>query len=109
MGYVDGKLSLAQNVDRIFFTKGSKLQNEYDRLFDSVFVNPDAVKSIVEFLSTKNAGFTRKEIIEKQELLVEEVNPKISIWSTLITTFGLEHNEYSGVFTDIILLDDLFE
>ncbi len=108
MGYVDGKLSLAQNVDRFFFTKGSKLQNEYDRLFDSVFVNPDAVKSIVEFLSTKNAGFTRKEIIEKQELLMEEVNPKISIRSTLITTFGLEHNEYCGVFTNIILLDDLF-
>ena len=45
---------------------GSKLQNEYDRLFDSVFVNPEAVKNIVEFLATKNAGYTRKEIIEKQ-------------------------------------------
>ncbi len=66
MGYMDGRLSLAQNVDKLFFSKGSKLQNEYDRLFDSVFVNPDAVKSIVEFLATRNAGYTRKEIIEKQ-------------------------------------------
>jgi len=38
MGYMDGRLSLAQNVDKLFFAKGSKLQNEYDRLFDSVFV-----------------------------------------------------------------------
>ena len=263
MGYMDGRLSLAQNVDKLFFAKGSKLQNEYDRLFDSVFVNPDAVKSIVEFLATKNAGYTRKEIIEKQgasnggrlsrnlnaliasdfvikyvpfgfskkeehyklidpfclfylrfvkdwnqendkywqqnvvsqpvsiwrgfafenvcfnhieqikralgitgvissasawskrdddkegtqidllilrkdnvinmceikyyggeftvkkdyyrkllrrqEMLMEEVSPKVSIRSTLITTYGLEHNEYSGIFTNVVLLDDLFE
>ena len=263
MGYMDGRLSLAQNVDKLFFAKGSKLQNEYDRLFDSVFVNPEAVKSIVEFLATKNAGYTRKEIIEKQgasnggrlsrnlnaliasdfvikyvpfglskkeehyklidpfclfylrfvkdwnqendkywqqnvvsqlvsiwrefafenvcfnhieqikkalgitgvitsasawskrdndnegtqidllisrkdnvinmceikyyggeftvnkdyyrkllrrqEMLMEEVSPKISIRSTLITTYGLEHNEYSGIFTNVVLLDDLFE
>jgi hypothetical protein len=263
LGYMDGRLSLAQNVDKLFFAKGSKLQNEYDRLFDSVFVNPDAVKSIVEFLATKNAGYTRKEIIEKQgasnggrlsrnlnaliasdfvikyvpfgfskkeehyklidpfclfylrfvkdwnqendkywqqnvvsqpvsiwrgfafenvcfnhieqikralgitgvissasawskrdddkegtqidllisrkdnvinmceikyyggeftvnkdyyrkllrrqEMLMEEVSPKVSIRSTLITTYGLEHNEYSGIFTNVVLLDDLFE
>ena len=263
MGYMDGRLSLAQNVDKLFFSKGSKLQNEYDRLFDSVFVNPEAVKSIVEFLATKNAGYTRKEIIEKQgssnggrlsrnlnaliasdfvikyvpfglskkeehyklidpfclfylrfvkdwnqendkywqqnvvsqpvsiwrgfafenvcfnhieqikralgitgvissasawskrnddkegtqidllisrkdnvinmceikyyggeftvnkdyyrkllrrqEMLLEEVSPKVSIRSTLITTYGLEHNEYSGIFTNVVLLDDLFE
>ncbi len=263
LGYMDGRLSLAQNVDKLFFAKGSKLQNEYDRLFDSIFVNPDAVKSIVEFLATKNAGYTRKEIIEKQgasnggrlsrnlnaliasdfvikyvpfgfskkeehyklidpfclfylrfvkdwnqendkywqqnvvsqpvsiwrgfafenvcfnhieqikralgitgvissasawskrdddkegtqidllisrkdnvinmceikyyggeftvnkdyyrkllrrqEMLMEEVSPKVSIRSTLITTYGLEHNEYSGIFTNVVLLDDLFE
>lgn len=262
MGYMDGRLSLAQNVDKLFFAKGSKLQNEYDRLFDSVFVNPEAVKSIVEFLAARNAGYTRKEIIEKQgasnggrlsrnlnaliasdfvikyvpfglskkeehyklidpfclfylrfvkdwnqendkywqqnvvsqpvsiwrgfafenvcfnhieqikralgisgvitsvsawskrdddkegtqidllisrkdnvinmceikyyggeftvnkdyyrkllrrqEMLMEEVSPKVSIRSTLITTYGLEHNEYSGIFTNVVLLDDLF-
>lgn len=263
MGYIDGRLSLAQNIDKLFFSKGSKLQNEYDRLFDSVFVSPEVVKSIVEFLSTRNAGYTRKEIIEKQgasnggrlsrnlnaliasdfvikyvpfglgkkeehyklidpfclfylhfvkgwnqendkywqqnvvsqpvsiwrgfafenvcfnhieqikkalgisgvitsasawskrdddkdgtqidllisrkdnvinmceikyyggeftvnkeyyrkllrrqEILMKEISPKVSIRSTLITTYGVEHNEYSGVFTNVVLLDDLFE
>ncbi len=65
MGYMDGRLSLAQNVDNVFFSRDSKLQNEFDRLFESAFVNPEAVKSIVRFLYTKNAGYTRKEIIEK--------------------------------------------
>lgn len=263
MGYMDGRLSLAQNVDQLFFAKGGVLQNEYDRLFDSVFVSPEAVKGIVEFLYTKNAGYTRKEIIEKtrasnggrlsrnlkalmasdfivkyvpfglgkkeehyklvdpfclfylhfvkgrngendgywqqnvvsqpvavwrgfafenvcfnhigqikralgiqgvstsasawskrdddregtqidllierkdnvvnmceikyyggefrvkkdyyrkllhrQEMLMEEVSPKVSVRSTLITTYGLERNEYSGIFTNTVLLDDLFE
>lgn len=263
MGYVNGEWSLAQNIDRIFFARNAALRDEYDRLFASVFVNPEAVKSIVQLLYTRNAGFTRREITEKlgitdggrlsrnlnaliasdfivkyipfglkkreehyklidpfcifylhfingqkhvspkfwqqnvtsapvtiwrgfafenvcfnhvdqikralgisgvisehsawskksgdeagtqidllisrndnvinmcemkyyggefsvdknyyavilrrQEILAEEVSQKAAIHSTLITTFGLLHNEYSGVFTNVITLDDLFE
>ena len=68
MGYLDRELSLAQNVDRLFFSKNAKLQNEYDRLFDSIFTNPDAVKAIVQLLYTRNAGYTRKEIVEKLKI-----------------------------------------
>ena len=48
-------------------------------------------------------------ILRRQEILAEEVSRKAAIRSTLITTFGLLHNEYSGVFTNVITLDDLFE
>ena len=65
MGYFSTGLSLAQNIDNLFFTKNAKLHNEFDRLFNSIFINPDSVKSIVRFLFTKNAGYTRKEIIDK--------------------------------------------
>lgn len=65
MGYVNGELSLAQNIDRLFFAKNAVLRDEYDRLFASLFVNPEAVKSIVQLLYTRNAGFTRKEITKK--------------------------------------------
>ena len=58
-------LSLSQNIDELFFNEGAKLRFEYDRLFSSVFSNPELVKSIVELLQTKNAGFTRKEITNK--------------------------------------------
>ena len=37
-----------------------------------------------------------------------KVSPKMTIRSTLITTFGLMQNEYSGVFTNVITLNDLF-
>lgn len=65
LGYFDGEYSLAQNVDRIIFAKNAKLKDEYDRLYQSVFINPDTEKAIVTFLATRNAGYTRKEITEK--------------------------------------------
>lgn len=65
LGYMDGELSLAQNIDRIFFSENAKLQDEYDRLFSSIFTNPDAVKRIVQFLYTRRSGYTRQEIIKK--------------------------------------------
>jgi len=65
MGYVNPKMSLAQNVDNLFFGKHAVLKDEYNKLFSSVFINPDAVKNIVRLLYTRNAGYTRKEIVEK--------------------------------------------
>lgn len=61
----NGVWSLAQNIDRLFFARNAALRDEYDRLFASVFVNPEAVKSIAQLLYTRNAGFTRREITEK--------------------------------------------
>ena len=65
MGYVDGEMSLAQNVDNLFFKRNAVLRDEYHRLFASVFVNPEAVKSIVQLLYSRNLGYTRREIVEK--------------------------------------------
>lgn len=59
---LDGRLSLAQNVDQLFFKHNAQFRDEYDRLFASVFSNPEAVKAIVALLYTHRGGFTRKEI-----------------------------------------------
>ena len=50
--------SLAQNVDYLLFRHGSELSNEFDRLFNSLFVNPEDYKHIVRFLSTSSNGYT---------------------------------------------------
>lgn len=65
MGYMNPKMSLAQNIDNVFFKRNAVLKEEYDRLFASVFTNPDAVKKLVDLLYTRNKGFTRKEITQK--------------------------------------------
>lgn len=64
LGYIDSRYSLAQNINRLFFSDKGRLKQEFDRLFDSIFVNPEVSKAIVRFLYTKNAGYTRKEIVE---------------------------------------------
>ncbi len=55
--------SLAQNVDELFFAKGAKLAGEYNRLFSSIFKNPDMSKAIVKLLAKRSKGYTRKEIV----------------------------------------------
>ena len=47
-------------------------------------------------------------LLSRPERIMEMVSPKISIQSTLITTYGLKHNEYSSAFANVITLDDLF-
>ena len=49
-----------------------------------------------------------RKLLRRQEILMKEVNKKTVVRSTLITTFGLKKNEYSGVFTNVITLKDLF-
>jgi len=41
-------------------------------------------------------------------LLSRKISAKASVRGTLITTFGLTDNEYSGVFANVITMDDLF-
>ncbi|MBQ5760026.1 MAG: ATP-binding protein [Schwartzia sp.] len=68
MGYVNPEMSFAQNVDNLFFKRNAVLREEYDRLFASVFVAPEAVKSIVQLLYTRNAGYTRREIVNRLKI-----------------------------------------
>jgi len=68
LGYFKRHLSLAQNVDELFFKPYAKLKDEFDRLFASVFINPDRIRNIVELLGTKRLGYRRGEISEKLHL-----------------------------------------
>jgi len=61
LGYFDGGLSLSQNVDRLLFSPNASLANEYQRLFNSLFTNPDTIKRIVELLATRRYGFSVRD------------------------------------------------
>ena len=68
LGYMKKGLSLAQNIDQLFFSEGAKLHDEYDRLFASVFSNPEQMKKIVQLLGERRMGFSRKEILTQTGL-----------------------------------------
>lgn len=60
--------SLAQNIDRLFFTRDAKLKYEFDRLYSSSFTNSDDCIRIVKLLARKRQGFTRKDIADMTKI-----------------------------------------
>lgn len=99
MGYIKPDMSFAQNIDELFFKNYGTLINEYDRLFSSVFTNPEVIKSIVELLYTRSFGYTRKEIVNKLMLsegghLTKNLNALIaSDFVVKYVPFGCKKNE----------------
>lgn len=55
-------LSLSQNIDNIFFKKRARLWDEFSRLYESLFENPEQHLKIVKAIHSKRYGLTRKEI-----------------------------------------------
>lgn len=68
MSYLKKDLSLAQNIDRLFFAKNAALKDEFNRLCASQFLENEKYKSVLKCLSTRRLGYTRKEISEKTKL-----------------------------------------
>lgn len=61
----DPSLSLAQNIDRLFFNPKAKLGDEFDRLFNSVFDHADECMDVIRILGQRHSGYTREEIAKK--------------------------------------------
>ncbi|MCL2329206.1 MAG: AAA family ATPase [Bacteroidetes bacterium] len=59
---IERGLSVAQNIDNLFFAKNPKLKNEFKNLYAALFRNSNDYVKIVEALSKKGKGLTREEI-----------------------------------------------
>lgn len=55
-------MSVAQNIDNMFFAEGAKLKNEFQNLYAALFRNSEDYVKVVEALSRKGKGLTRDEI-----------------------------------------------
>ena len=65
MNFFNPSLSLAQNIDALFFARNAKLGDEFNRLFNSVFDHAEESMQIVRVLGGRHAGYSRREIAEK--------------------------------------------
>jgi len=70
LSYFQPGLSLAENIDAIFFAENGFLQTEYDRLFTSLFADNAGYRHIVEVLSQNRYGMTRKTLAEKAGIAI---------------------------------------
>ena len=62
------KESVAQNIDRMFFSANGELKGEFDNLYHSLFKKAGNHIAIVTALATKGKGLTRKQILEHTKL-----------------------------------------
>jgi AAA+ ATPase superfamily predicted ATPase len=65
---MDKGLSLAQNIDNMFFTGDAELKNEFKNLYASLFRDASDYIKVVEALSKKTKGLTRNEILVATKL-----------------------------------------
>lgn len=62
LGLLNGKYSLAQNIDTLFFSLDGELRREFTRLFKTLFSSPDSYIDIIKILAKHSSGMTRDEI-----------------------------------------------
>jgi Predicted ATPase (AAA+ superfamily) len=65
---IDRSMSLAQNVDRMFFKENALLGDEFENLYSSLFTHSSDHVEIVRALSRKRQGLTRDEIVTETSL-----------------------------------------
>lgn len=59
---LEKNLSVAQNIDALFFGKNAQLIGEFNELYDALFKKPEPYKKIILALSKKMDGMTKSEI-----------------------------------------------
>ena len=57
--------SLAQNIDRMFFSEDGELKDEFDELYASLFKRKEPYETIVTELAARKSGMTRDELVAK--------------------------------------------
>ena len=89
-----------------------KSEEDQGAQIDLLLERSDNVINACEIKFTGKEYQIKKEyyqrLLARYEILRERVPARKTIQNTLVTTFGLSRNEYSGFFTNVILLDDLF-
>ena len=65
LSYLDSKLSIADNINNLFFNLNSPLFDEYDSIFKSLFYDKaSAHKKIIDLLTLKQSGYTLLELVD---------------------------------------------
>ncbi len=64
----DKDKSVAENINDLCFTRGGELNDEFNKLYDSLFKRAENHIAVINALSSSRKGMTRLEIISKTKL-----------------------------------------
>jgi len=83
-----------------------------DAQIDMLIDRADNVVNLCEIKYYSDMFTVNKEyhmsMMHRKNILSDSIPRTKTVRNTLITTFGLKKNEYSGIFSNVITLDDLF-
>ncbi len=70
LSLIDSEMALNANIDNMFFRKRAELWDEFDHLYQTLFSNSEQYIKVVEQLSKKRIGLTRREISKLTKISV---------------------------------------
>lgn len=70
--------SLAENLDRLFFSQDAPLRREYQRLFKTLFNIPEPYMKLVQHLAMSKQGYTRQQLSEKIKFSGKSLTEKLN-------------------------------
>ncbi len=70
LSYVEKGLTATENIQRILCDSNAPLNDEFTKLFKSLFKNSNVYKELVKLISTKKEGMSRAELEEKSKLSI---------------------------------------
>ncbi|MBR6180753.1 MAG: ATP-binding protein [Prevotella sp.] len=68
MSLLNPTQSLAQNIDRLYFSKNAPMREEFEELFNALFLHASKYIDVMNALSGNRKGMVRAEIIEKTKM-----------------------------------------
>jgi uncharacterized protein len=68
MEQVQPNQSVAQNIDRLCYSKNGMLRTEFGNLYASLYKKPEGHVVIIETLARKTMGMSREELIQESKL-----------------------------------------
>jgi AAA+ ATPase superfamily predicted ATPase len=68
LDFIKKGLSVAQNIDEIFFVLGAPLFNEFEKIFSAMFSNSKKHEEIIKIIFDTKKGLTRKDIVDKSKV-----------------------------------------
>lgn len=100
MNYVRRGASVSQVINELFFDVKPRLQDEYDRLFASVFSKPVEMKRIIEVLYKRHSGWSRQELLRQTGMPSNEAFTKM-LNSLIASDFVMKYVPFGMKKTDV--------
>jgi len=110
LSYLEPQKSISQNIDDLFFKLSGLMYGEYDKVFNSLFMDKSSFhKQVVDLLCEKGSGYTLSESAKKLSVTGGKIKDTISELEECgfirgVTKYGMKSRETKYIIADSYIL-----